>query len=151
MTDSHLVSPELFHVSVRELTVRLLRLSTGEFHVWLPGEFGSLLYQDGAILAIGPLAEALHAECGNDIELKPATIVRRATAESWSSYVELVLTTELRIPNDLPRAVQSTRRAWRGGGHLIVRGDVKDSLMALRISDLTFSSDFFSLQEFGLP
>jgi hypothetical protein len=149
MTDTHLVSPDLFHVSVRKRTVQLFRLSTGEFHVWLPGEFGSLLCEGGAILAIGPLAEALHAECGSDIELKPATIVRRATAELWSSYMELVLATKLRIPNDLPRAVQSTRRAWRGGRRLIVRGDVRDSLMALGLSDLTFSSDFSLLEEFG--
>jgi hypothetical protein len=79
----------------------------------------------------------------------PHLSLRTATAESWSSYVELVLTTELRLPNDLPRAVQSTRRAWRVGGHLVVRGDVRDSLMALGLPDLTFSSDFILLQEFG--
>jgi hypothetical protein len=45
--------------------------------------------------------------------------------------------------------VRSMRRAWRGGGHLIVRGDVKDSLMALGLSDLTFSSEFFMLHELG--
>jgi hypothetical protein len=151
MTHTHLVSPELFHVGVRAPTVGLLRLTTGEFHIWRPGGFGALIYGDDAILATRPLAESLHAGCGHDIDLQPATIVRRSTAESWSSYVELVLATDLHIPNDLPRAVRSTSRAWRGGGRLVVRGDVKDSLMALRISDLTFSSDFSMLEKFGLP
>jgi hypothetical protein len=151
MTDTHLVSPELFHGCMSWRAVRLLRLSTGEFHVWLPGEFGSLLSADGTILAIEPLAEALRAECGNDIELKPATIVRRATAESWSSYVELVLAAELRIPSGVPRAVQSMRRAWRSGSSLIIRGDVRDSLLALGLSDLTFSSDLSGFNEFFGP
>jgi hypothetical protein len=151
MTDTHIVSPELFHVQVRTRTAQLWRLSTGEFQVLRPGEFASLLGADGAILAVKPLAEALHADCGNDIELKPATIIRRATAESWSSYMELVIATELRIPSDLPSAAQSMRRAWRGAG-LIVRGDVRDSLLALGLSDLVFSSDFDMFQEFyGIP
>ena len=70
---------QLVHVASTVSSVKLVRLDTGEYQVWDPGEFGSLLAAYDYILATEPLANALKRACGDDIELKPATVIRRAT------------------------------------------------------------------------
>lgn len=103
--------------------------------------FGSLLSGYDYILATRPLANALKALCGGDIELKPATVIRRATQESWASYVEVVPVAELSGPDDLPRARQSATRPWHfQRQHLFVRFEVKTALA--EFEDLRFAPGF---------
>ena len=132
---------QLVHVASTVSSVKLVRLDTGEFQVWDPGVFGSLLSGYDYILATEPLANALKRACGDDIELKPATVIRRATQESWASYVEVVPVAELSGPDDLPRARQSATRAWHYyRGHLFVGFEVKAALA--EFEDLQFAPGF---------
>lgn len=124
-------------------TVKLVRFTVGEFHVWDPGELGSLICGPDFILAIDVLADALRLACGEDIQVGPATIRRRKTGESWTSFREILPACELRGPSDLPRARQSTQRAWHyGGGHLFVGAELQEVLKALSLPDLHFSPGF---------
>ncbi len=124
-------------------TANLVRLETGEFQVLDPGEMGSLLTGHDYILATAPLADALRTACGDDVEIKPANIVRKSTGESWSTYAEVTPTAELKGPDDLPLARHSGRRTWHyQRGHLFVNAEVKASLAKLALDDLTFSSGF---------
>jgi hypothetical protein len=136
-------SSQLFHVESRTSSVKLVRLDAGDFQVWGPGEFGSLLCGADHILATTALANALQGACEDDIEVRPAKIVRLSTGESLSPYMEIVPVAELAGPDDLPRARQSTRRAWNyAHSQLFVRADVRDLLAALDLPDLAFSPGF---------
>jgi hypothetical protein len=136
-------SAQLFHVGSRTSSANLVRLDAGDFQVWDPGEFGSLLCGADHILATTALANALQGACGDDIEVRPAKIVRLSTGESWSSYMEIIPLAELAGPDDLPRARQSTRRAWHyAHSQLFVRAEVRDLLAALDLPDLVFSPGF---------
>jgi hypothetical protein len=130
-------------VHSRTSTAKLARLDSGEFQVWEPGILGSLLCGFDYILAAAPIAEALVAACGADIEVRPARIIRRATGESWSSYVEIIPIAELEGADDLPRARLSTTRAWHyRRGHLFVNGEAMKLLAGLALPDLSFSPGF---------
>jgi hypothetical protein len=130
-------------VTCSSSTAQLVRLSSGDFHVWVAGKLGSLVCGPDHILALDVLAEALRAACGDDLEIVPATITAKATGESWSSYREIRPIAELRGPHDLPAARLSARTAWRfQGGHLFVSPAVKEKLMGFAPFDLEFSVGF---------
>jgi hypothetical protein len=132
-----------FLVECSSSTAQLVRLSSGDFHVWVAGSLGSLVCGPDHILASNVLAEALRAACAGDLEVVSATISSKATGESWSSYCEIRPIAELRGPHDLPAARLSARTAWRfQGGHLFVSPAVKEKLMRLRLVDLEFSVGF---------
>jgi hypothetical protein len=57
------------------------------------------------ILIISPLAEGLRVACGDDVTIRPATIVTKATGEPWSSYIELVPVGALAGPDAYPGLV----------------------------------------------
>ena len=141
----HSSSRSLTPLSVRcsSSTAQLVRLSSGDFHVWVAGKLGSLVCGPDHILALDVLADALLAACGGDLEVVPATISSKATGESWSSYREIRLIAELRGTNDLPAARLSARTAWRfQGGHLFISPQVKEKLVSLGFFDLEFSVGF---------
>jgi hypothetical protein len=124
-------------------TVKLMRLSTGGFHVWDPGELGSLICGPDHILATDTLAEALRAACGEDIQITPATISSKASGEVWTTYQEIRPVAELGGSADLPRARQSATTAWHhAGAHLFVSSQVQTALTALKLPDLAFSPGF---------
>lgn len=124
-------------------TVKLVRLSTGDFHVWDPGELGSLICGPDHILAIDALAEALRAACGDDIQIVPAIISSKASGEVWTNYQEIRPVAELAGAADLPRARQSTTTAWHhAGAYLFVSAQVQPAVTALQLPDLAFSTGF---------
>jgi hypothetical protein len=134
---------EVAHVYCETSSVQLVRLRDGEFQVVSPGAFGSLLSGYDYILTASPVADALRAICGADVSFRDATIVRRATGESWTSYTEVVPIAALEGPHDLPRARLSATRAWHyRHGHLFVNGEVRRALLDLKLPDLSFSPAF---------
>lgn len=132
----------IYCVQSRSTSARLVRLETGEFQVWEAGVLGSLVCGYDHILTTEPLASALAAACGDDVELKPARVVRKSTQEAWS-YVEVIPRAELSGPDDLPQARRSDTRAWRyAQSHLFVKAEVRASLAKVGFDDLEFSLGF---------
>lgn len=129
-------------VSYSGSTAQLVRLSSGEFHVWAAGELGILVCGPDHILANAALADALQAACGDDLEVVPAKISSRASGESWSSYRELRPRTELGGPEGLPAARLSDCTVWlHSGGDLFVSPHVRAKLEPL-FPELEFSEGF---------
>lgn len=138
------ISPESLtplSVGCRQTTAKLVRLSSGEFHVWVPGALGVLVYGPDHILAIEPLADALHAACGDDLEVVPATISSRATGETWSSYRELRPRAKLSGPDGLPAARLSGCTVWHYSQRLFISPRVKNKLEPL-FPELEFNEGF---------
>lgn len=140
-TSSRPLTPML--VGCRGSTAQLVRLSSGEFHMWVAGTLGSLVCGPDYILARDVLADALKKACGDDIDVVAAAISSRATGESWAQYREIRPLAELGGPDDLPAARLSGRAAWHfGRGNLFVSPQVKEALGALQLPDLEFSIGF---------
>jgi len=139
----------LYFVRNRSTTAEVIRLSTGEFQVWVPGNLGSLLRADH-ILAVPPLAERLVALCGDDLRMRPTRVLRRATNEAWP-YCELMPFTEIAIPDDVSAALASSVRVWRCGRYLLVHNTIKQKLNALDFPDLVFDPNLRQLINFGGP
>jgi hypothetical protein len=137
----------LYVVTSRSSTAKVIRLSTGDFQVWVPGALGLLLDAD-CILATPRLATTLAALCGDELRVRPSRVSRRATNEAWS-YCELAPSTEMVVPNDVPAALASAIKIWRCGTHLIVRDVIEQKLNGPDFSDLFFAPDLWKLINFG--
>jgi len=108
----------LYYLTSRNSNARVVRLQTGQFHVWLAGNLGLLPQSEiGYLLAAPAVATALLRVCGGDLVATPVQVLQRAPAESWT-YFEIVPTATLEVPEDVPTALASNRGVWGCGGRL---------------------------------
>lgn len=140
-----LPGPDLHFLTSRDSTAQLVRLSSGQFHVWVAGSLG-LLPRAEAILAAPILAAALTNLCGEQLVSRPVEVVQRVPAAVWS-YCELTPSALLNHPRDLSAAQRTGRRVWGFVHGLVVSDEVKRALCVPELAQLVFESRLTIFEE----